>query len=194
MEFIEIVKKMGTEKILEIQKGFLEALSSAEKMQKQALAASLVMTADKIVTEHIFMDGCYISLEEVGEVLIERNELSDNERCYEYVMDVIAMNPVKFDEDTEKTDRWGHLDGEYVYLIPAILERICEERKFSKKSFLRWACENGKAKHNPGRTGFNKRFWGKVRKCYALKLQNDELECDDFVSVPSVADVDLPFS
>ena len=48
-------------------------------MQKQSIALSIVLTADKITTDHLFKDGQYISLEAAQRVLTDRNEVSDNE-------------------------------------------------------------------------------------------------------------------
>ena len=66
-------------------------------MQKQSLSLSIILTADKLATDYLFKDAQYISLEEAKEVLIDRNELSDNERCYQFVLDKVAMNPARFD-------------------------------------------------------------------------------------------------
>ena len=54
-------------------------------MQKQSMSLAIVLTADKIVTDHIFKDGQYISIEDAEKCLIDRNAVSDNERCYNSV-------------------------------------------------------------------------------------------------------------
>ena len=66
-------------------------------MQKQSLSLAIVLTADKIATEYIFEDGQYISIEDAKKVLIDRNELSDNERCYHFIQDKVGMNNQRFD-------------------------------------------------------------------------------------------------
>lgn len=96
-EFVDLIKNLGIPKIKEIQKDFLEELSDDEKMQKQSLSMSIILTADKLATDYLFKDGQYISMEEAKEILTDRSALSDNERCYEYLMDKIAMNPARFE-------------------------------------------------------------------------------------------------
>lgn len=54
--FVEIVRKLGTEEIKEIQKDFQKELFDSDKMQKQAIALSIILTADKIATDYIFKD------------------------------------------------------------------------------------------------------------------------------------------
>ena len=90
-EFIKVLKEIGVEGITEIQKSFLDELDNDEKMQKQSLSLSIVLTADKIATDYIFKDGEYIDIEEAKQVLIDKNELSDNERCYRYIVDIVPI-------------------------------------------------------------------------------------------------------
>lgn len=52
--FIAIIKKMGIEKIRAVQEVFKQELQSNDKMEKQALSLSIVLTADRIATEYIF--------------------------------------------------------------------------------------------------------------------------------------------
>lgn len=58
--FVEIVKEMDIEEIKKIQKEFQKQLFDSDKMQKQAMSLSIILTADKIATEQIFKDGQYI--------------------------------------------------------------------------------------------------------------------------------------
>lgn len=103
-EFVELIKDLGIDAIRDIQQEFLRQLADDEKMQKQSLSLSIVLTADKLATDYLFKDRQYISLEEAREVLVDRNELSDNERCYQFLMDKIAMNPARFDGDNENIE------------------------------------------------------------------------------------------
>lgn len=86
-------------------------------MQKQSISLSIVLTADKIATDYLFKDGQYLSLDEAREVLIDRNELSDNERCYRFLLDKIAMNSSRFDA-TANIEKWGIIDGDYAAFCP----------------------------------------------------------------------------
>ena len=78
---MDVVKDIGVDRIREIQQGFLRQLADDEKMQKQSLSLSIILTADKLATDYLFKDRQYISLEEAREVLVDRDDLSDNEMC-----------------------------------------------------------------------------------------------------------------
>ena len=103
---------------------------------------SIVLTADKIATDLIFKDGQYISIDEAKQVLIDRNELSDNERCYQYILDKIAMNSQRFDVSSN-CEKWGIIEDGYAVIYGQAFKEICESGKFSKKSFLSWAAKKG---------------------------------------------------
>lgn len=111
--FVEIVKKMDIEEIKKIQKEFQKQLFDSDKMQKQAMSLSIILTADKIATEQIFKDGQYISIEEGKQVLVDRSALSDNERCYQFILDKVAMNGQRFDIATN-CEKWGVFENEYI--------------------------------------------------------------------------------
>ena len=79
-EFVSVLKKIGFEEVERIQREIQRKIHNDEKMQKQSISLSIVLTADRIVTDHLFKDGQYISLDDAAQVLVDRNELSDNER------------------------------------------------------------------------------------------------------------------
>ena len=57
--FVEAVQKLGKEEIHRIQKDFQKKIHDDEAMQKQSIALSVLLTADKIATEHLFHDKQY---------------------------------------------------------------------------------------------------------------------------------------
>ena len=70
--FVEIIREIGIDKIREIQEEFQKELFNTDKMQKQSLSLAIVLTADKIVTDYIFKDEQYISIEDAEKCLIDR--------------------------------------------------------------------------------------------------------------------------
>lgn len=193
-EFVDIVKDIGMEKIRQIQKGFLDALADDEKMQKQSLSLSIILTADKLVTDHLFKDGQYISLEAAREVLVDRNELSDNERCYQYLMDKIAMNPARFDVDVENVEKWGIIEDGYAVIFATAFSALCQSGGFSRASFLSWA--NRKELLQTEKSGKKldkvKSFKGNKIRCVFLKL-DDGTDKDGFLQVDEIEQMELPF-
>lgn len=134
-EFVEIIKELGEDEIRSIQKEFQKQLLDTDKMQKQSISLSIVLAADKIATDYIFKDGQYISVEEAKKVLIDRNELSDNERCYHFIQDKVAMNGHRFDAMTS-CEKWGIVENGYAIFYNSAFDQICKDGGFSKNLFF----------------------------------------------------------
>ena len=193
-DFVEVIKAMGADQIQEIQKDFQQQLFDDEKMQKQSISLSIILTADKIATDALFKDGKYISIEEAKKVLIDRNELSDNERCYRYILDKVAMNGTRFDADTA-CEKWGIIEHGYVFFYNQAFDELCKSGGFSKQSFLSWGVKKKivetDSKGNPTK---QKKIDGKNNRCVCLKL-DDGISVDDngFISVDESMQEELPF-
>lgn len=195
-EFVEVIKELGTEKIREIQQEFARKLADDEKMQKQSLSLSIVLTADKIATDYLFKDGQYITLEEAKEVLVDRNELSDNERCYQFILDKVAMNPARFDIQNENVEKWGVIENGYAIIYTTAFTALCKEGGFSRTSFLSWANRKDliQAESSGKKMDKIKSFKGNKVRCVFLKL-NDDADKDGFVKVNQAENgqEELPF-
>ncbi len=189
--FIKAIQTLGVDEIRRIQREFQQQLFDDEKMQKQSISLSIVLTADKIATDAIFEDGEYISLAKAKEVLIDRNELSDNERCYRYLLDKVAMNPQRFDQDA-KTEQWGILEDDYAVIFTTAFEQLCRDGGFSRKSFLSWASRQGLIQCEKGRTDKTKKIKGNVRRCIFLRKNDGPIQ-EEFHDLTEEEEADLPF-
>ena len=180
--FIEVIKEIGFEKISEIQKEFFEALKLQNKMEKQSLSLSILLTADKIATDYIFKDSQYIDIKDVEQVLNDPNIVSENERCYDYVLGEVAMNPNKFkanDFGDYQGEMWGVIQNGYVIILSNVFEKLCKQGNFSSKAFLAWAEKCGFIQTDKGRKTKKKSFNNNKTNCVFLKLKQDDYEDED---------------
>lgn len=189
--FIEILKELGHDEIRRIQSEFQKQLLDTDKMQKQSMSLSIVLTADKIATEHIFKDGRYISAEDAKKVLIDRNEVSDNERCYQYVLDKIAMNGQRFDISSN-CEKWGIIEDGYAIIYNQAFKELCKAGGFSEKSFLSWADKNDLIQTQGGRCNKVKKINGNPVRCVFIKLNPDQ-DKDGFEKIDDSEQEKLPF-
>lgn len=188
-EFVQIVKDIGTEKLKEIQNDFQNKIYSDKSMQKQMISLSVVLTADKIATDHIFKDGNYIDLNDAKQILVNYDDLSDNERCYQYIVDKIAMNPQRFDSEVN-CEQWGMIEGDYAVIYSSALESLCKEKKYSKSSFLSWADKKCLLETEPGRTTKLKKINGVPRRCVFLNLEKDTANSEMKANNSEYLDID----
>lgn len=176
-DFINLIRQIGLEDVRRMQKEIQKQIFSDEKMQKQSISLSIVLTADKIATDYLFKDQQYLSIEEAKTVLIDRNDLSENERCYQYISDKIAMNESRFDASTN-IEKWGIIEKDYVIFYPQAFNELCQQGGFSKKSFLSWAAKKNLIQlDSSGKTTKVKSIGGKKLRCVFLKM-DDAREID----------------
>lgn len=196
-DFIQVLKKIGSEEIRRIQKEFQEQLYDSEKMEKQSLSLSIVLTADKIATDYLFRDGKYISITDAKKVLVNKEELSDNERCYQYILSEVEINSAKFDPLGMTSEKWGCMEGGYVVIYNNIFDSICQKGKFSRTSFLSWAERKGLIQTSGGKRTKAKRIDGHVARCVFLKLDGQpEQDKDGFMKADDYIEAhqeELPF-
>lgn len=188
--FIEIIRNLGVDRIREIQAEFQKKLFNTDKMQKQSMSLAIVLTADKIATEYIFEDGQYISIEDAKKVLIDRNELSDNERCYHFIQDKVAMNNQRFDTVTN-CEKWGVIDNGYAIFYNSAFDQVCRDGGFSKKSFLSWADKKCLIQTQGGQQTKVKKINGTAARCVWLKI-DESMDNDGFKPVDEGQE-ELPF-
>ena len=188
--FVEIIREIGIDKIREIQEEFQKELFNTDKMQKQSMSLAIVLTADKIVTDYIFKDGQYISIEDAEKCLIDRNAVSDNERCYRYIQDKVAMNAQRFD-NTTNCEKWGIIEKGYAIFYNSAFDQVCRDGGFSKKSFLSWADKKCLIQTQRGQQTKVKKINGTSARCVWLKLGENE-ENGEFKPVDDTRD-ELPF-
>nr|WP_308743493.1 DUF927 domain-containing protein [uncultured Anaerocolumna sp.] len=210
-EFIEIISDMNLQEIRNIQKEFQDRIYSKafelgiEKEDKQILPMSILLTADKIATDHIFEDGMYLDFDICFDILKNKDEVSEEERAYTFIMSDVAIHRNNFvpdDYGNYRGEIWGCIDNGYVVIHNNIFKGMCERGNFSGKSFLTWADRNDlllKDKDKDSRVTKNKKFNGKSIRCIFLKMDDSEESEDDEIIentefVPIDDQMDLPFN
>lgn len=201
--FIDAINEAGMERIKEMQQDFLADIVNrakelgVEKEEKQSLPMSIILTADKIATDYIFVDGQYLDLNYCVDLLKNKGEVSENERAYEFIMSEVAINMNKFKADKYgeyKGEIWGTIEADYVIILNNIFNRFCEKGNFSSKSFLSWANKNGYIQADKGRNSKKKRLDGSISWCVFLKIQDDSIDADGFMNITEDMQEELPFN
>lgn len=190
-EFVDVIKRIGFEEVGRIQKEIQHEIHDDEKMQKQSISLSIVLASDRIATDYLFQDGQYINLKEAAQVLVDRNELSDNERCYQYILSEVDINGAKFDPALQTNEKWGVLEHGYAVIYNNVFDSICKKGGFSKKAFLSWADKNGLLQTQGGQLTKVKKAEGRSMRCVFLKM-DPSIDEDGFQSVDAVQE-ELPF-
>lgn len=194
VRFVDFVRAYSVDELKEIRDGFQEQISNTGAVAKQALALAIILTADKIATERIFKDGMYISVAELEEAVVSGAEASDSDRAYQYLVDKINMNSVRFDGITS-CEQWGLVEDNIAYIYTAAFNELCRQGGFSKDAFLVWAKRQRLLvtdKDGDKRNTKLKRIDGSVKRCIALRL-TIENEPEEGFSPVNFKQEELPF-
>lgn len=195
--FIDAICEDGAmDMIRKIQQAYYAELN-VSLTEKQVLAASILLTADKIATLSVFHDDRALTVQDIRPYLITREEADQNLRCYRWLMGYISANPARFRSAEEQNgELWGEKVGNVTYVIRTIFDRIVENGGFSAKAFLTWAKKNGKIQaddYNGNLRLTKRRMIGGTRVACVALVMDDEDEPSGGGVWKETKDDDLPF-
>jgi len=199
-EFIKHVKEVNVSEMYKSR--FNAILSEADTTDKQAGAMALIMTGDEIARELFYPDEDPIQVYEIKDFLCSAKEVDVTERAFEYVLNIFAQYPERFDTPLDsngpksRSEFWGKKQGEVLYVNKNVLENIMNKNGFDFDACKKKWSERGYLRLNSqGRYYSNQSLHG--QKGYYVELiptaQDIELKEDkpNFVEVP---EDDLPFT
>jgi len=180
-EFVSILQEPGSlEYARTIQRVYHRELSCGDTTEKQAISASIILTADRLINEWIFKDEQIISACDLAQYLTSKNEVSQNDRCHEWVYSFIAMNMSRFEPNAGEA--WGCIDENYIYFIKSVFDQKMQENGYNATAYLSWAKRNGYIEYseNETRATKRKRIKGSPQPvwCVWFKVTKEELPED----------------
>jgi hypothetical protein len=157
--FVELVQAVPQEDLQEVYDFFVFALRRLKPgiMGKQLSSMAIMMAADKLATEFLFCDTNYIPIETTLEMVKCESQISDNEQCYQDLLDYIEMNASKFDI-TSTGVHYGRIDGDTAIFYRLAFNNVCRELGYSSTAFLQWAVRNGIVISDKGRLDKNRKL------------------------------------
>lgn len=175
--FIEFLKDDEWVKYArDVQQGFYEVLTAGASTEKQAMAASIIMTADKLIDEWIFKDGKTLEISDIEQYLTSKEAVSINERAYEWIIDFTASNPNKFKANEfgdYQGEVWGAIENDLIYFNKTVFDQKMREAGFNATSFLSWAKRKGYIEFSDNRTTKRKRLKGLDRPIWCVCIKSD---------------------
>lgn len=169
-QFIERLKDPKVmEAALDTQKKAYKQIIQRDTTEKQAISASLIITADIMSGLLLFGDKGSLTFDDIGQYLSTSEEVSSSERAYNFLFDWIAQNISKFDE--KNVEVWGRRDGgSAICIIRSVFDRTMAENGFNPVSFLNWL--KRKNYIQTGEKGFtkSKRIGGIPCNCVILSV------------------------
>lgn len=178
--FIEALTDGGQMDLaISTQKVIYKELTQTEATEKQALAASLILTADALIDELIFKDGNGLQIREVVQFLSTHDEVSVNLRAYDWLMEWLAQNSAHFDDEQDRVpDIWGKMSYGSAAIIRSVFNKACADNGFNSTAFLAWLKRNGKLELPKNGKGYTKSVRvGKIScNCVVIREVDGQIE------------------
>lgn len=154
------------------------------KEEKQISPMALLLLTDEIAEECLFKDGIRLDISWAVRQLKNCEEVSEHQRAYDTLMDVVRQNRLTRFDPTIVTEQWGWVvdNKNMLYVYSSALTDIGRKHDFDSKSLATWAKRKGLLVHN--RDGLQKTMKcpdGKLAKVYAFKMP--ELKEEEFMQI-----------
>lgn len=172
-EFVQRLEGQ-TERVLALYRKTFSALSASDATEKQAMAASLLVSADILADEWIFHSGKPLTAEEIGGFLQSNAAVDVNERAYAYLCDWVSQNVAKF--NGQGVEVFGAIKEDSVYIIRSVFCRALEEEGYSPQALLSWM-KGKRLIQTRGRANtMGKRINGVLTECVVMSLPGEKEE------------------
>ena len=151
--------------------------------EKQAMAAALIVTADKLATDWIFKDGMALTVPEIAEFLKSKEAVSAAQRGYAYMCDWVAQNANKLRGEAETGDVYGLIEEPWVYIIRSVFNRVCSDAGISAPALLSHLKSRGLLQVRGRAMTKNKRINGVPTECVVMRMATGD-EGDEWSELP----------
>ena len=183
-------KQENLQEVIDLRLSYMKKFRDfSDLTDKQAMAASLILTADELTERLFIQDGVRLTIDDLKPFLITKADVDLNQRCYDFLCDFVVANYAKFNpagNDNYQGEIYGDARDDYVYIIKSKFDQVLTDNGYNPRAFLSWAAKKDLIKRD-GRHNTVKHpicSYGNPR-CVALYRADD----DGFIEV----DDDLPF-
>lgn len=174
--FIEILSDPQVmENARQVQRDYYKMLNR-QSTEKQALAASIILTADLLIDMYIFKDGRQISFEEMWQFLSDKDAVSQEKRAYEWIWDWVVQNKANFfaEGNTHVMNCFGRIEKDSVSIIRSVFNDACMDRGYNPGSFAVWLRDNGLSRTDSDRKRTDKKVVIDGERCRCIVLLRGE--------------------
>lgn len=184
---------------VEIEKGF----DGFNFPAKQVMAISTLLLADKLATDFIFKDGRELTIEDVVDIPTRKKDVSEGQRCYEFLLESIVVYGQHFDAQYDSIDQWGfkerdELGNDYIFFYISPFEALLKKNGFSRKAFTAWAMNRSLLRCSGNRDTYVRKEGKKPMRYIVMRISDEEIEeepeekQEQFMPINDAAE--LPFS
>lgn len=188
-EFIRYLQKTDVKDLRKRYNGIFKALlCQYDATEKQAMSLTLMLLADEIAREIIFITEEPIPMELLGAFLVSEKEVDTSERAYDYIVDLVSRNLNRFSfDENNRGEIWGKIEDGIAVINRYVLQEQLEKGGFDMTATLKKLDAKGKLiRSSQGRFTHQTRVFGQKANYIKIKI-------DAETEAVSEADLDFPF-
>ena len=185
-KFVEYLQGISEESIkTEYKQIFTEIVEETDTTEKQAMSMALILLADRYACEAVFACSKPLSLDEVKEYLVSAKTIDMPERAYEWVVNWIAENNIRFSDnlDENRGAVWGKIDNDIAVINKNVLTDAMNKQGYDFSACSRRWQDKGRLKLNSqGYITHQTKVCGIKANYIKLILPEDEPEFEEVTS------------
>ena len=174
----EILKNLKNYDIKKIYNEKLALTESQTITNKQKILEALILTGDKILTDIIFKDELYLTIDDFDNKTIKKSDVVVEERAYDVVREWYISQKRHFvtdgnqKEDDMKTEIFGRtMERGFVAIIPGVLKKVLEDNGYDKNEVLNAWKRKGYVNNTKGKNTKPVRINGNLLRCVVLDME-----------------------
>lgn len=176
--FIEYIQKLDVLKMKEEYKQiFSDILKSADTTEKQAMSMALILLADKYACECVFDGSTQLQIKDITCYLVSANVVNMPQRAYEWVVNWVAENSIRFDLAENKGAVWGRINDDMATINKNVLMEAMNKAGFDFAACSRkWETEGKLKLNSQGYITHQTKVGGIKANYIKLALPTDDFE------------------
>lgn len=203
---IEYLQRTDVKNLQEEYKRYFDEMCKLDTTEKQAMAMSCILVADRILTELIFTDERPFGIMDVKEYLKKSGDVNIADQSYKRVCNWIAKNPIRFQNPngTDAVNRgevWGKINEDEKHPEkPAIAvinkDVLCDFLEKSGYDYAaiskEWAANGNIVKSSQGKFVHQTKVYG-IKASYVKVVMLPDTDEEGFMMVDEMEQMELPF-
>lgn len=190
-KFVEYIQKLDIEEIKkEYKQIFSDIIACSDTTEKQAMSMALILLADRYACDCVFCDSRPLNVAEVKEYLVSSKVVDMPSRAYEWVVNWVAENSIRFSSDLEENRGaiWGKIENDIATINKNVLVEAMNRNGFDFSACTRsWQAKSKLKLNSQGYITHQTKVHNVKANYIRLYLPSDEAE------MMEVDDEDNPF-
>lgn len=175
-EFIRYIQKADIQALRKrYSEIFKTLLYQYDATEKQAMSLAVMLLADEIAREVIFITEEPIPTDSLGKFLVSEKDVDITERAYDFIVDLVSRNLNRFrDDENNRGEIWGKIENGVVIINRGVLQEQLDKGGFDMTAALKKLDAKGcLIRNSQGRLTHQTHIFGQKANCVKIKIDLD---------------------